>query len=82
MSSKHTSILNSLRNVDPDALLVVRSALESRVGSAMTKTDNLALRGEVRRAYALLSRLIDNVRNDVDEEDITKVSKPKAPKQP
>ena len=66
-------IIAELKNIDPDALHIVRHVFEARVGSAMAQTDNFELRSEVRRVYALIARLLDAVRDEVSDEEITQI---------
>lgn len=66
-------LIEELMTVNPDALHVVRNVLEARVGSAMIKTDNIELRSDVRRAYAILSKIVEQVKNDISDEEITTV---------
>ena len=66
-------LIEELKNINPDALHVVRTVLENRVGSAMVKTDNIELRSDVRRVYGILSKLIDAVRDEVDDEEVTNI---------
>lgn len=73
-TNNHSSIIDELKLIDPNALHVVRTVLEARAGSVMTHTSNLELRAELARTYALLSRLIDAVRNEVSDDEITAVT--------
>lgn len=61
--------IERLKQVHPDALAIVRRVLEARACSALQKLDELELRSEVRRSYAILAELIEGVERSRSLED-------------
>ena len=76
MNDRYEQLVNDLTQVNPDALHVVRTVLEARSGAASSATNNLELRVDVRRTYAIIAQLINAIRDDISDEEVTQVKDP------
>jgi hypothetical protein len=66
-------LIEELKKIDSDALHIVRTVLKARVDSAMTRTDNIELRSDVRRIYSILSRIIEHAQGEAFDEEVTQI---------
>jgi hypothetical protein len=66
-------LLDELKRINPDALHVVQKLLQARLKKGVTNQDNIELRSDVQRVYSILSKIIDQVQSEPDDNEVTRI---------